>query len=236
MGLRNVLLLTFCAFVLSRCVPDSICSDGDACTGTLKQPDLCGQDICNPGAPVCPVFVKSTPSISGEEKGSLEVTNNEKWVYLIWNSESEFRVKNAYLYVSRDPLQTDDPSKFPFHITMNTEENVMQARVSLEMLKYPTELDPIYIALRLENAAGAGIWMEGLFTPTHHSHGGSFSFTSVCHCDGYSHTQELINYNVEIYSFSEYPFEDMRDNTNNMVNSASCFVLPFILLIVMLVL
>ena len=110
--LRNVLLLTFCAFVLSRCVPDSICSDGDACTGTLKQPDLCGQDICNPGAPVCPVFVKSTPSISGEEKGSLEVTNNEKWVYLIWNSESEFRVKNAYLYVSRDPLQTDDPSKF----------------------------------------------------------------------------------------------------------------------------
>merc|ERR1711934_749874 len=54
------------------------------------------------------------------------------------------------------------------------------------------EMDPIYISLRLENDAGAGSWMSGYFTPIHHSHGGSYSYTSVCHCDGYSHVASLV--------------------------------------------
>merc|ERR1711974_23473 len=119
------------------------------------------------------------------------------------NSESEFAANKVYLFVGSDPLQSDDPKTFPFQFT-TIEALTLQMRVSLDLLQQPTEMDPIYIALRLENDEGAGSWMSGYFQPVHQHYGGYYSYTSVCYCDGYSHLNSFVDWNQEIYSFSSY--------------------------------
>merc|ERR1711862_367699 len=115
----------------------------------------------------------------------------------------EFVPSKVFLYVGIDPPESDDPKQFPFQFSELDDSRNIQIRVSLELLEEPTEMDPIYISLRLENDAGAGSWMSGYFTPIHHSHGGSYSYTSVCHCDGYSHVASLVDFDDEIFSFAE---------------------------------
>jgi len=36
------------------------------------------------------------------------------------------------------------------------------------------------------------------------NHGGSFGYTSVCHCQGYSHVVRYVNFKEDVVSFSDY--------------------------------
>ena len=185
------------------CEAGSVCNDQNSCTGTETFPDVCLDGKCSPGADVCPVYIKPTTIGRSDSTGELQAANDDKWIYILWHSSSPFRASQVHLYVSANPLISDDPETFPFQLDQISDPTAIQMRVSLEYLQYPTEMDPIYLALRLENNAGAGSWMSGYFTPTHHSHGGSYSYTSVCHCSGYSHVKDLVDWSAEIYSFSE---------------------------------
>ena len=201
------LLLLFITFLLAHsqlvCEDNTTCDDFDSCTGTNSFPDMCTGGQCTPGADVCPTYVKHTVIGRSETTGELQVTNDDKWLYLIWNSASAFRASRVFLFSSSDPLASDDPTTFPFQFQLSSDANSVQMRVSLDYLGNPTELDPIYLSLRMENEAGAGTWMSGYFSPVHHTHGGSYSYTSVCHCAGYSHVNSLMDYSEEIFSFPQ---------------------------------
>ena len=219
-ALALVQVLVLVSLCSSQICENGICDDHDSCTGTNLVPDQCKNGICSPGELVCPLYSKPTKNMN-DLTGKLDVTNDEKWEYLVWSSESSFLVSKIFLYVGVDPLKSDDPKTFPFQFTVEESEFV-QMRVSLESLQNPTEMDPIYIALRIENEEGLGSWMSGYFTPEHHHYGGSFSYTSVCHCYGYSHVDSLIDWNKEIKSLSlgddiSLPENDIQCATNNIL-------------------
>lgn len=234
-----ILLCVFSTICFAQLFGNSICEDGtcndnDFCTGTKEQPDYCEDGKCISGPPICDYYIKYTVFGNQVESGILEVTNDDKWLYLSWRSTSDFLASTAFLYVARDPLENDDSTKFPFQIQDIEPTNLIQFRVSLQLLENPTEFDAIYIALRLENKAGADSWMTGLFTPVRHHHGGSYSYTSVCHCIGYSHVENLIDRSKEIYTFStnntevEFP---TQQSIQDEVDAASFVYVSFLLLL-----
>lgn len=202
------LLFLFCntisqAQLLSgNCEDGGSCTDNDMCTGTLSNPDYCENEKCYPGAAVCPFYIKSTTiKVNNVETGRLRVSNDDEWLYLAWDRAADFYPNQVFLFAGSDPLQSDDPTTFPFQFSLE-QPDLVQVKISLEYLHFPTELDPIYLSMVLKNEAGANSWMNGYFTPTHHSHGGSYSYTHICNCVGYSHLESFFNWNVEIYTFT----------------------------------
>merc|ERR1711974_418890 len=92
-----ILFVYFCFATnnLHMCEDGTLCNDNDSCTGTLTTPDMCENGICYPGAPVCSLYAKPT-TVLNEISGELLVTNDDKWEYLVWNSESEFAANKVY--------------------------------------------------------------------------------------------------------------------------------------------
>ena len=130
------------------CDPASLCDDQNSCSGTAAFPDVCVDGECVPGADTCPVYSKQTIIGLHESTGELQVTNDDTWVYILWQSSSTFRVSRAYLFASVDPLASDDPETFPFQLNELADGTAIQMRVSLDYLHNPTEMDPVYLSLR----------------------------------------------------------------------------------------
>lgn len=234
------ILLLICTTVFctlsteNSCAVGTTCNDNDYCTGTKDNPDFCTDNMCVAGEDVCPYYSKVSMNSNKEQvTGELQISNDDKWLYAVWAAHNTFMPSRVYLYASgTDPPQSDDASTFPYQISVEA-ASLIQIRISLNSLNNPTELDPIYISMRLENDAGAGSWIQGLFTPMHHTNGGSFSYTTVCNCLGYSHVEKMIDRNYEIYTVSDVDAIMPEEQAEIMeeTNSAAIMLPAWILLV-----
>lgn len=226
---------TFGSLVGDSCITGAKCNDNDYCTGTQDNPDYCEENTCVPGEAVCPFYHKNSVTPNREIiTGDLQISNDDSWLYIMWNGQNNFTPSIVSLYVANIPPQTDDFKTYPFQIAEIDDSCTIQIRISLALLGNPSELDPIYISMRLQDAAGSGSWVQGLFTPMHHQYGGSFSYTTVCHCIGYSHVEKLINHDCEIYTFSNYDNEIPEQPIFEDESHAKLLLIPTTILTTML--
>jgi hypothetical protein len=203
----------------------------DECTGTLEEPDQCGDGICSPGGLVCPLQTFQVYTLQHFYAGEVVVTNDDSNFFVTWNSNSDWVSKEFHMYISTEAPAKTAPAQFPHNF--NLAQNVDSAEFVIPL---PSDVGcntKIFFAFHLVvDPNGKEICVgetcttttekartEGDKVPDKWHQWANYGDFTTCCCAGFSHVKQFGDHTAIDMTF--VPTQDSRINEEELVQSLS---------------